>query len=162
MSETKASVVTRIGRIVERSLGGASKQARRGPVLETADGDVQVYVIGDNPFSPSQLSGWLEQRVEVTGSWRGDTLRVEASDVRSIADTEPATDTKPATDTEPSTVTDAEAGLDTQAAREPVSEVPTTGAQQDPVPGPEDGKGTPQDAQVPPSQDPLVDAQEVP
>lgn len=76
--------VKRTGQVVERPQGGQSKQSRTGPVLKTIDGLVKVYVLGDNPFSPSQLSMWLGQRVEVAGVWRGETLRVAPDDIRLV------------------------------------------------------------------------------
>lgn len=83
-AEDGATLVTRTGQIVERRLGGQSKQARITPVLETDAGDVVIHVLGDNPFAPALLAQWMGQRVEVTGTWRGNTLRVAPSEIRAL------------------------------------------------------------------------------
>ena len=111
MADTDGPLATHTGRVVERALGGESKQARTVPVLGTEDGDILIYVIGDNPFAPSQLAAWLGLAVEVTGRWRGNALRVAPADIRALPDVPagPNTDeptTAPARQIEPADKTE--------------------------------------------------------
>lgn len=84
MSSVEQPLVELVGVVEELAIGDASKQARRGPVLVTSEGPVSVYVLGDNPFSPSQLARWSGQRVSMRGVWRGTTLRVAPEDIAAL------------------------------------------------------------------------------
>ena len=68
------------GRCKERLLNERSKSEHVGVILETVDGWLSLYLVGDNPFSHEKLRLHLGKNCSVQGVWRGLTLRVEECD----------------------------------------------------------------------------------
>ncbi len=60
-------------------LSEGSHAERSGPVLVRSPGeaDVQLYLVGDNPFENKGLRAYDGERVRVAGAWRNGVLRVE-------------------------------------------------------------------------------------
>ncbi len=80
----EGSTDTLTGRVVTGPIGGESKQRHSAPFLETAEGPVQVFVLGDNPFEAASLAARVGETVELSGTWRGLVLRVAPQDITAL------------------------------------------------------------------------------
>ncbi len=68
-------------------LSEGSHAERSGPVLVRgpAEADLQLYLVGDNPFENKGLRAYDGERVRVVGSWRNGVLRVDPGSIEGVA-----------------------------------------------------------------------------
>jgi hypothetical protein len=75
---TNGEAFTTEGVVAFLLLAAGSHAERVGPVLVRGpgEGDVHLYLVGDNPFANEGLRAYDGARVRVTGTWRNGVLRV--------------------------------------------------------------------------------------
>ena len=80
--EPKGTLSTYTGTVRFDLVAEGSKQEHKGAVLDTQEGNVRLFVRGDNPFEANLLRPFEGSELTLSGVWKKGVLIVEPSELK--------------------------------------------------------------------------------